>query len=160
MAILSGWTKPAEGRSKLTGIERTSWVFQNPHGTARRTALDHVSFPLIAAGQSARAADSKATGLLERFGLAGIADRQFRYLSGGEAQRLMLARAAASSPDLLLVDEPTAQLDRASARVVNDVLSQAVADDTILIVATHDEHTRDACDVQLDLTQYSPGNAQ
>ncbi len=157
MAILSGWTAPTEGYVKLDGVERTSWVFQNPHGTAKRTALDHVAFPLIAAGLPAAVADRRAEALMGRFGLAPVADRQFRHLSGGEAQRLMLARATASTPDLLLVDEPTAQLDRATAHVVNGVLSHAVTDNTIVIVATHDEETRDACDVHLDLTRHSPG---
>ena len=60
--------------------------------------------------------------------------------------------------DLLLVDEPTAQLDRATARVVNRVLSNVVSSETIVIVATHDEETRDACDAHLDLTSYLKGN--
>lgn len=157
MAILSGWTAPTEGQVRLPGVERTSWVFQNPHGTAKRTALDHVVFPLIAADVPATLADSRASELMGKFGLTHVMDTQFRHLSGGEAQRLMLARATASKPDLLLVDEPTAQLDRATAHVVNGVLSHAVADNTIVIVATHDEETRDACDVHLDLTQHSPG---
>jgi len=101
-------------------------------------------------------ADESAVELLRRFNLHDVRDRQFRHLSGGEAQRLMLARAAASSPDLLLVDEPTAQLDRATAHVVNAVLSNVASSRTIVIVATHDEETRDACDVNLDLAQYSP----
>lgn len=156
MAILAGWTTPAEGRVALHEVDTTSWVFQNPHGIARRTAADHVAYPLLAAGETADAADRRADELLTRFGLSAVGARPFRHLSGGEAQRLMLARATAADPDLLLVDEPTAQLDRATARVVNEVLRHVASDTTIVIVATHDEETRDACDVHLDLSAYSP----
>lgn len=156
MAIISGFTTPAEGRVLREEIATTRWVFQNPHGVARRTAIDHVSYPFLTAGLPPEEADARAGDVLARFGLSRVADRQFRDLSGGEAQRLMLARATAASPDLLLVDEPTAQLDRATAHSVNGVLGQIVAGDTIVIVATHDEETRDACDVHLDLTQFVP----
>lgn len=158
MAILSGWTTPREGWVRTQAVESKNWVFQNPHGVAKRTAIDHVVLPLIAAGFSADEADERASELMIRFRLGHVRTRQFRHLSGGEAQRLMLARATASSPDLLLVDEPTAQLDRATAHVVNEVLSQVASSATVVVVATHDEETRDACDVQLDLTQYSPGS--
>lgn len=157
MAILAGWTAPAAGQLSMDGVDSTSWVFQNPYGVAKRTAIDHVAFPFIASGMRADEADESAVELLRRFNLHDVRDRQFRHLSGGEAQRLMLARATASSPDLLLVDEPTAQLDRATAHVVNAVLSNVASSSTIVIVATHDEETRDACDVNLDLAQYSPG---
>jgi ABC-type lipoprotein export system ATPase subunit len=156
MAILSGWTKAREGALRLEGVTSTSWVFQNPHGVPKRTAIDHVAFPLIAAGMAADSADERASELMGRFRLSDVRARQFRHLSGGEAQRLMLARATASGPDLLLVDEPTAQLDRATAQIVNAVLSHVVSPATVVIVATHDQETRDACDLELDLSHYSP----
>lgn len=159
MAILSGWTAPAEGQLQMQDVTSKSWVFQNPHGIARRTAIDHVAFPFIASGIATQEADERAAELMERFRLSGVRDRQFRHLSGGEAQRLMLARATASEPDLLLVDEPTAQLDRSTAHLVNEVLSNVASATTIVIVATHDEETRDACDIHLDLTQYAPRSA-
>lgn len=159
MAIISGWVVPREGRVVREGVSRTSWVFQNPHGNARRLAIDHVAYPLITAGRSSTDADAAAAELMSRFELSKVANREFRHLSGGEAQRLMLARATAAAPDLLLVDEPTAQLDRATARVVNRALSQVVSERTIVVVATHDEETRDACDVHLDLTGFAAGEA-
>ena len=118
--------------------------------------MDHIAFPLLAAGMAADEADERAAELMSRFRLSDVRDRQFRHLSGGEAQRLMLARATASSPGLLLVDEPTAQLDRATAHVVNGVLAHVASESTIVIVATHDQETRDACDVELDLARYAP----
>lgn len=158
MAIISGWIAPAEGRVLRDEVDSISWVFQNPFGVPRRTAVDHVSYPFVVRGFTGEEADQRAAQLLDDFELSHVADRQFKHLSGGEAQRLMLARATAVSPDLLLVDEPTAQLDRATARVVNRVLSNVVSSETIVIVATHDEETRDACDAHLDLTSYLKGN--
>jgi ABC-type lipoprotein export system ATPase subunit len=131
-------------------------VLQNPHGVARRTALDHVVLPLLARGLARRDAEARAAEILDRFALAAVADRQFRALSGGEAQRLMLARAVATAADLLLVDEPTAQLDLTTAATVNAVLAGIAQDDAIVVVATHDPHTRDACTRVLDLADHVP----
>jgi len=155
MAIIAGWISPAEGTLVRREIGTTSWVFQNGFGVPRRSAIDHVAYPFIASGLSAFEADARAADLLRAFELTNVAERPFRFLSGGEAQRLMLARAAAVSPDLLLVDEPTAQLDRSTARAVNRVLARVVSSDTIVIVATHDEETRNACDEHVDLARFS-----
>ncbi len=75
-------------------------------------------------------------------------------LSGGEAQRLMLARAFAYKPDLLLVDEPTAQLDRASAANVNSAIAALGSEGSTVLIATHDPDTANACDRQVDLARY------
>lgn len=145
LALLAGWMTPAEGTITVPEGVRTGWVFQNPYGTARRTARDHVAFPFLARGHSPAAADARADDLLDVFGLLGRADHPFRELSGGEAQRLMLARGLAAEPDLFLVDEPTAQLDRETARAVNASIGAIAAADTIVVVATHDPDTRAAC---------------
>ncbi len=154
MSILAGWVAPVAGRVERRGIEHTGWVFQNPHGSPRRTALDHVVLPLLARGHTRRDAQEQAREVMARFGLADAADRPFRALSGGEAQRLMLARALATGDDLLLVDEPTAQLDLSTAATVNAVLAGIAQDDAIVVVATHDPHTRDACTRVIDLAQF------
>jgi ABC-type lipoprotein export system ATPase subunit len=78
-------------------------------------------------------------------GLAKLGPFPFKTLSGGEAQRLMLARSVASSPDLLLVDEPTAQLDARTADGVNEAIAGMADQGSIVVVATHDPRTRDAC---------------
>jgi ABC-type lipoprotein export system ATPase subunit len=155
MAIIAGWIAPTHGGVIRQGIETTSWVFQNPFGVPRRSAIDHVSYPFIARGETAAEADAHAFDLMRAFDLTKVAERPFRHLSGGEAQRLMLARATAVSPDLLLVDEPTAQLDRSTAHLVNRVLSNVVTDKTIVIVATHDAETREACDEHVNLTAFA-----
>ena len=75
---------------------------------------------------------------------------------GGGAQRLMLARAVSSRPDMLLVDEPTAQLDTRTAHSVSHVLGNLANQGMIVLVATHDPDTRDACDHVVDLAHYAP----
>jgi ABC-type lipoprotein export system ATPase subunit len=151
LSIIAGWLPPASGQVARIEINRTYWVFQNPHGQPRRTALDHVAYPLLARGLARTVADRGAAELLTTFGLEGRGDKPFAHLSGGEAQRLMLARAVASRPDLLLVDEPTAQLDRSSARTVNDVLARLADAGSIVLVASHDADTIRACSHSIDL---------
>ena len=151
LSLLARWEKPKEGSVVWEDIASVGWVFQNPHGTARRTALDHVALPLVAKGLSRAAADKQAESVLARFGLDAVAARPFGALSGGEGQRLMLARAVAKAPSLLLVDEPTAQLDPAAAATVNTAIGELAMDQAIVVVATHDPDTRDACARTIDL---------
>ncbi|WP_264029333.1 ABC transporter ATP-binding protein [Cellulosimicrobium sp. SH8] len=155
LGLLAGWETPRAGAVHRDGVGRTGWVFQNPHGTPRRTALDHVVLPLLVRGLRPQEAERRSVELLGRFGLEGVAQQQFRRLSGGEAQRLMLARAIASEPGLLLVDEPTAQLDLPTARTVNESLGALRSPGTIIVVATHDAATRDSCSDHVDLTLHA-----
>lgn len=151
LSIIAGWTAPAAGTVERIGCGRVNWVLQNPHGVARRTALDHVALPFIARGMRRRDADAHAMGLMEAFGLEALASKRFRDLSGGEAQRLMLARGVASGAGLMLVDEPTAQLDFNTAATVNERLHALSMGGAIVVVATHDPRTRDACTDLIDL---------
>jgi putative ABC transport system ATP-binding protein len=155
LSLLAGWETPVAGDVVWEDIKSIGWVFQNPYGLPRRTALDHVVLPLLVKGVGRRAAEGLALEVLDRFGLAALARRKFGALSGGEAQRLMLARAVAKAPSLLLVDEPTAQLDPIAAATVNTVLGQLATAEAIVVVATHDPDTRDACPIQLDLRSHA-----
>lgn len=128
-------------------------MFQNPHGVARRSAIDHVALPLLAGGLTRRQAESRGRELLADFGLLDAAPRDFAALSGGEAQRLMLARGIAARPDLFLVDEPTAQLDARTAAVVSRTLTGLARRGTVVVVATHDPGTRAACTDTIDLSE-------
>jgi ABC-type lipoprotein export system ATPase subunit len=145
LGILSGLVEPTSGEVRRDGVDRAVWVFQNPHGVPSRTALDHVVLPALAAGEGRVRAERAGTRWLEQFHLEHLATRAFRHLSGGEAQRLMLARAAAAAPDLLLVDEPTAQLDPTSAQSVAAVLHRLSESGAIVMVATHDDRVVSAC---------------
>ncbi len=151
LAIAAGWIEASVGALDRSGGGRTHWVFQNPHGVPRRTARDHVSLPYLAAGENRSKADSQAGELLKKFGLERVADREFRELSGGEAQRLLLARAIASGPGLLLVDEPTAQLDFESAGVVLESLKYLAGAGAIVLVSTHDSRAKNVCARELNL---------
>lgn len=159
LSILAGWQKPYRGVVEREGVDRVGWVFQNPYGVPERTALDHVAFPLLAQGVCRREAELAAASAMDLFDLGYALNRRFSDLSGGEAQRLMLARAACSKPDLLLVDEPTAQLDTRTAHSVSRVLGNLAGLGMIVVVATHDPDARDACERVIDLADYAPGSS-
>jgi ABC-type lipoprotein export system ATPase subunit len=154
LGLLAGWLDPTEGEVDRTSCVRTAWVFQTPIGTANRTTGDHVALPLLARGISRSASSAQTAELLARFGLSEVASQPFARLSGGEAQRLMLARGIATNADLLLIDEPTAQLDRATSRAVNVAISEIATTGTIVVVATHDQETSDVCTHNIDLSDW------
>lgn len=154
LSIIAGWVTPVTGTVERIGCGRVCWVLQNPHGVARRSALDHVALPFIARGERRHDAETHAMELLDAFGLTTLARKPFRDLSGGEAQRLMLARGVASHAGLLLVDEPTAQLDLNTAATVNEHLHNLSMSGAIVVVATHDPRTRDACTDLIDLRDW------
>ncbi|MDR1426467.1 MAG: ATP-binding cassette domain-containing protein [Bifidobacteriaceae bacterium] len=159
LEVLAGWRAPTAGTVSRNGVVTVAWVFQSPVGVARRSALDHVALPFLVQGTRRPGADARAAELLDRFGLAAVADRPFGALSGGEAQRLMFTRAVAKGADLLLVDEPTAQLDPASAATVNRVLGELAGTRSIVVVASHDLATQAACDRTIDVRGVPAGVA-
>ena len=169
LSMIAGWAAPAEGSIELAapagdeggtgarpGGARIAWVFQNPHGVPGRSVLDHVALPLLARGASPSDADEQARRLLADFHLDRVADRPFKTLSGGEAQRMLLARALATEADVLLVDEPTAQLDQRTAAHVADTLTALQDRGLVVLIATHDPRVRDRCTRVIDLAAYTP----
>lgn len=156
LSVIAGFETPTEGTIRRSRINRVRWVFQNPHGMPRRTAIDHVVQPLLGQGISRTHAEDEAIAIMSTFHLTKVAAREFRELSGGEAQRLMLARAIASRPDLLLVDEPTAQLDQRTANDIDATLTGLAQGDAIVVIATHDPNTRAACTRVIDLAWHNP----
>lgn len=156
LAILAGMLQPRGGGVRSEGVRHVRWVFQNPFGVARRSVLDHVVLGLLLRGWRRKDAAPAAHRLLDEFGLGDRAHLPFAALSGGEAQRLMLARAIACAPHLLLVDEPTAQLDQVTAQGVSACLGRTADRGAIVVVATHDRGTRDACTDVVDLSRYRP----
>jgi lipoprotein-releasing system ATP-binding protein len=156
LSVLAREKPPAAGEVTHDQVASVGWVFQNPYGVRRRLAVDHVALPFLAAGLSRRQAEARALRLLEDFRLAAVAGRDYAQLSGGEAQRLQLARAIAAQPSLLLVDEPTAQLDAVTAATVNEVLDQLAREGTAVVVATHDKRTAERCERVIDLASHVP----
>jgi tungstate transport system ATP-binding protein len=120
--------------NRAASTERTAMVFQRPV-MLRRSALANVAYPLDlprAAGKR------KASALLERVGLPHLAGRPARRLSGGEQQRVALARAWAIDPEILFLDEPTASLDPAATRAVEEIVREIAAAGVKIVMATHD----------------------
>ena len=137
-----GLMAPSRGRVTWGGREhvpplRRAIVFQRPV-MLRRSAGANIRFALSAAGIP-RAEHNRRTGeLLELVGLEQLADRAARRLSGGEQQRLALARALARDPAVLLLDEPTASLDPAATKAVEDVIRAVSRRNIKVVMATHD----------------------
>jgi ABC-type lipoprotein export system ATPase subunit len=114
-------------------------VFQAPSLVPWLDAVENVMVPLLLQGLDEKAARRQAEAALTTLGLAGIGDKLPEELSGGEAQRVAVARAMAQKAKLMLADEPTGQLDQATAREVMSALVHAAdRNRAALIVATHD----------------------
>jgi tungstate transport system ATP-binding protein len=116
---------------------RRSFVFQRPV-MLRRSAAGNVRYALATAGVPRRDRAARAQALLARVGLADLAERPARRLSGGEQQRLSLARALARDPAVLLLDEPTASLDPAATKTIEDLIASIAASGVKVAMATHD----------------------
>lgn len=128
-AITWGGNPPSD-----TTRRQQALVFQKPV-LLRRSVADNVDFVLRTIGQqNAEHRDE----LLERVGLLGLAKQPARLLSGGEQQRLSLARALAVRPEVLLLDEPTASLDPASVLLIEHIVANAAAQGAKIIFITHD----------------------
>jgi tungstate transport system ATP-binding protein len=103
----------------------------------RRSAAGNVRFALAAAGLERSKRGARVDDLLALVGLSGLRQRPARKLSGGEQQRMALARALAKGPQVLLLDEPTASLDPASTKAVEDVIRAVAARGIKVVMATH-----------------------
>ena len=147
LRLLQGLERPSEGAIHVDGApmthpvplglaRRITTVFQRPL-MLDRTVRDNVLFGLQVRGRRDR---EKAGPLLERLGLAHLAGAQARRLSGGEIQRVALARAMAIEPEVLLLDEPAANLDPANVARVEAFIRDAQARGTTIVLVTHNTH--------------------
>ena len=127
-------------RRKLTTYRRhtVGIIFQSFNLVASLTALENVMVPLWAAGWSLRAARERAEELLTHIGLNDRMTHRPGDLSGGERERVAVARAIALDPPLILADEPTAHLDQVQAQGVLRLLRESATGERIVVVATHD----------------------
>ena len=123
--------------SRLRGYH-IGFVFQFFHLLSRLSALKNVEVPMLFAGIDREKRRELAVKALKAVGLGHRLDHRPEQLSGGERQRVAIARAVVMGPQLLLADEPTGNLDRASAREVMELLETMNADGLTLIVVTHD----------------------
>ncbi len=117
---------------------RIGMIFQLHHLLPQCTVLENVLVPVLAGGKADKAAAARAEALLVRVGLADHLDHRPGQLSGGQRQRVAVARALINEPAIVLADEPTGSLDRASAESVADLLTELARDGGLtLILATH-----------------------
>jgi tungstate transport system ATP-binding protein len=124
------------GRSDDDG-QRRAMVFQRPI-MLRRSAGANIVYALKSRRVESDRSTRDVAALLQRVGLEGLGNRPARRLSGGEQQRLALARALARAPEILFLDEPTANLDPASTKSVEDIVRSTAASGVKVVMATHD----------------------
>lgn len=142
LRLIAGLIRPTGGALRwgsqaapLPG--RVALVFQRPV-LLRRSVAGNLDHALAVAGHGRAARAQRRDALLDLAGLSHLADRPARALSGGEAQRLALARALAARPDLLLLDEPSASLDPAATAAIEALVGRVAAEGATVLMATHD----------------------
>jgi len=140
MRLCHGLLRPTSGsivwRGKNGGRQRQAMVFQRPV-MLRRSALANVIYGMRLAAIAPRERELRARDVLEAVGLSHLAERPARMLSGGEQQRVALARAWALNPEVLFLDEPTANLDPGATRDIESIVAQIHASGTKIIMTTH-----------------------
>jgi tungstate transport system ATP-binding protein len=142
MRLCHGLLTPTSGRIVWRGNSAEdrpraqAMVFQRPV-MLRRSAIGNVTYGLALAGVTRADRDRRAREVLDAVGLSSVAARPARVLSGGEQQRLALARAWALEPEVLFLDEPTANLDPGAAREVERIVDQIHSSGTKIVMTTH-----------------------
>lgn len=133
----SGTVEWSHGAGVREGRKRHAMVFQKPV-MLRRSVSANIEHALATSGLPRAQAGERLSAALIRFGLLDIATRPARVLSGGEQQRLAIARAWARDPDAMFLDEPTAHLDPGATRQIEDMLHALMGEGVTLVMATHD----------------------
>jgi tungstate transport system ATP-binding protein len=142
LRLLHGLLKPSAGRVFWAmptdqAARRQAMVFQRPV-LLRRSVLANTLYPMALAGVAREDRDARAEEALALVGLADRAADPARKLSVGQQQRLALARAAALQPELLFLDEPSASLDPAATRAVEEIVLKLAQRGTKIVMTTHD----------------------
>jgi tungstate transport system ATP-binding protein len=137
-----GLTQPSRGLITWGGREqspptRRAIVLQRP-AMLRRSAAGNIRYALAAAGIPRTRRGMRVHELIADVGLSGLEQRPARRLSGGEQQRLALARALARDPNILFLDEPTASLDPAATKAIEDIIRAATGRGVKVVLSTHD----------------------
>lgn len=118
---------------------RIGYVHQEAMLISKLSVLDNVLLPIYIGGKVNGNAYTKAFGLLERLGIGNLKNVIVEKLSGGEKQRVEMARALINNPDVIIADEPTASLDADNARIIMRELRQInIENNSMVVVATHD----------------------
>lgn len=146
--VLFDRAAPPHGGAALDRFrsEAFGWVFQTANALPRRTALDNAALGVLTRGAGHGEARAQAALALEAVGVGHLAAKEARTLSGGELQRVCIARALAARPRYVLADEPTGQLDHATTLDVIAALLDRRPAGTGVILATHDIEVARRCD--------------
>jgi len=136
LRAVHGLVPLSEGRRVAGDAARIAMVFQRPV-LLRRSAAGNIRHALALYGVRGRVADERIRDALTSVGLSDLAERPARVLSGGEQQRLALARAWALKPAVLFLDEPTASLDPPSTRAVEAIVENIHRIGTTIVMTTH-----------------------
>ncbi len=160
--LLSGLDQPTSGRAWVTGLEVTAMnrdeqlrlrrehvalVFQSFALLPMLSAAENIGVPMRLSKMDPATRERRVTALLELVGLPGYGRKRPHELSGGEQQRVGIARALANNAELLLADEPTGQLDSQTARQIMALIRSIVHDEGITAIATtHDRALMDLAD--------------
>ncbi len=161
LTLISGLLKPTSGEIYIDGVEITElsqkelarlrlekigFIFQHFNLLSALTALENVMMPLIIKGVSKEEARTRAEELLAAFGLAGRMHHLPEDLSGGEQQRVAVARAVVTEPEIIIADEPTANLDSKKGREVMELIRERVGQGKSAIIASHDPRVKSFAD--------------
>jgi len=152
LRVIGGLLPPSAGRLHINGAEiprseaglvnyrkRIGYVFQQGGLFRHLTGFQNITVPIMKVhGFSKRAAEERAFGLLERFGLIHDAQKKPGALSGGQQQRIAIARAIAPKPEILLLDEPTSALDPEYTTEVLDMINELKLEGVNFIIVTHE----------------------
>ncbi|MEM7301290.1 MAG: ATP-binding cassette domain-containing protein [Pseudomonadota bacterium] len=141
LRLLHGLERPRAGTltwscETFEAQRKQAFVFQTPI-IMRRTVIDNVAYPLRVRGSKTADARQAAFKMLEKVGLTGFAKQPAEFLSGGERQKMALARALIIEPELLILDEPTANLDGRATREIEDLLQTVNSQGTRILMTTH-----------------------
>jgi tungstate transport system ATP-binding protein len=149
LRLIAGIEQPDAGELKVLGEDwrqarakvlalrrRLGFAAQKPY-LFRTTVRRNVEYPARARGMGGNEAAKRASAAMERLGVAHLADRSARTLSSGEARRVSIARAVAVEPELLLLDEPLANVDAQYTRVIESLITELAGRGTTMLVATH-----------------------
>ncbi|MDZ7773719.1 MAG: ABC transporter ATP-binding protein [Balneolaceae bacterium] len=133
---------------------RLGFVFQFHHLLPEFTALENVMMPALIADEDFGQASDRAMALLDRFGIPGRAEHRPTQLSGGEQQRVAMARALMNDPALILADEPTGNLDERNTEILLSMLFELRDKDGVsILLITHEKEIAARCDVVHELSQ-------
>lgn len=164
--LISGFVKPTAGEifidgKSLTAMkdkeicayrnQRIGYIFQAYNLIPQFNVRDNVAVPLLLNGQPKDAAEQQVTALLEQ---VKMTDRAYEYpntLSGGEQQRVAFARAIANSPDIILADEPTGNLDSTNAAKLMDMLEDLWKAGKTILCVTHDEKLKNRANTVINI---------